>query len=732
MQLAKSELAGRVVSPLLFWQLSLLASLMLVIYGYFRNDPVIIGGQIVSYYIYIRNLQLKQSWQKMNIVIRYVFALLPPLMIVLLLVFSISSFDRIINNPDIPVLLLTYGTLGQVVFIMRFVIQWLHSEREKESGFPPLFWVISISGALLIVGYAIMRKDAVLFIGQFFGILVYSRNLMLHYRPIARFRESSVSITAGIKKYRLLIISGCILLALLINLNDWSVTESTEARYAQIANEMKESGDFLHPTLMGIKHYHKPPLTYWLTAAGYNLFGVNGFGARFFLQIAIVIQVLTVYGISRILLRDKRYAIWASMLYFALPGVIMSGRVLSTDVYLCTFVLLSVYAWLRFTEGKGGVYLLLFYTSLGLGFFTKGPVVFIFPLFIIAGSRIAGFRPPKLRHGHIAGAVIMLAIGMWWFIYLYAADSRFLDYFLFRHTVERFTTDVFRRSEPWWFFFAVVPAASFPWGVMLITRLFRKNELKKPKSLLFLMWIIGPVIFFSLSQSKMLLYVLPVYAGIATGSIWFWIRMQSGEQRLWGRIQFIFHLIVLVGLALVPLVEPGLIISKQVYFLIIVTGSVLTAIWAAPITGREKPILSAAIFMYGIVLMTPYIYSENPEKVKDTRNIASYIENSIPDTQNILVYNRRLPSIQFNTGINIISLYAGGHTLERELQFEPDDSWKENLVNLVQTPSLLDELIKPGNVLIVRDRSGLAPDFEARVSAYNNSKVIDGWRIYFY
>ncbi len=731
-QLARSELAGRVVSPVLFWQLSLLASLMLVMYGYFRNDPVIIGGQMVSYYIYIRNLQLKNSWQGMRLPLRYLFALLPPSMVLLMLVFSFSSFDRIINNPDIPVLLLTYGTLGQLVFIMRFVIQWLHSEKARESEFPPLFWIVSISGALLIVGYAIMRQDAVLFIGQFFGIMVYSRNLMLHYKPLSRIKANSVSITGRIKKYRLLLISGFILLALLVNINDWSVTESTEARYAQIANEMKESGDYLHPTLMDIKHYHKPPLTYWVTVAGYSLFGTNGFGARFFMQIAIVLQVLTVYGMAKMLLKSSKYATWAALLYFALPGVIMSGRVLSTDAYLCTFVLLSIFSWFKFAvEGRKG-FLLLFYLFLGLGFFTKGPVVYIFPAFVVAGAYMAGTRPPKYPTGHIAGIVIMLAVSLWWFVYLYAVDSRFLDYFLFRHTVERFTTDVFRRSEPWWFFLAVVPAASFPWGVMLIRQFFRKGVFKKAQSLVYLMWIAGPVFFFSLSQSKMLLYVLPVYAGIAIGSIWFWVRMEKEKQMSWAVVQFVFQLIILGGIALAPLVEPDISISKQVYFLIVVTASIITALWFTPLSRLEKPVLAAVIFIYGIVLMSPYIFSANPEKVKDTRNIASYIENEIPGTNNILVYNRRLPSVQFNSGLNIISLYDGGHTLDREVQFEEDDSWKENLVNLVENPPLLEDLIKPGNVLLVRDRAGVPADVEARVAAFENLTVIDGWRIYYF
>ncbi|MDI3521485.1 MAG: hypothetical protein PWR04_1473, partial [Anaerophaga sp.] len=54
-------------------------------------------------------------------------------------------------------------------------------------------------------------------------------------------------------------------MALLFNLNGWGVTETSEARYAEIAYEMYQSGDYLHPRLLEIQHYHKPPVTYWIT-----------------------------------------------------------------------------------------------------------------------------------------------------------------------------------------------------------------------------------------------------------------------------------------------------------------------------------------------------------------------------------------------------------------------------------------------------------------------------------
>ncbi len=731
-QLTKSELAGKVVSPALFWQLSLLASLILMIYGFLRNDIVIIGGQVVAYYIYIRNLQLKDQWKRLIYPLRMIFLITPPALLFALLIFSPESLNGLFSNPDIPVFLLTYGGIGQLVFTLRFVVQWLHSENKKESEFPLSFWIISITGSLLIIGYAIMRQDAVIFIGQVLGTLVYSRNIYLHYSRPALVKRSSFSILEQLKHHRMAILGVLIAMALFANLNDWSVTESTEARYAQISKEMLESKDYLHPTLMGIQHYHKPPLTYWVTVVAYKLFGVSGFSARFFLQIAIILQVMIVYGIGRSLLKSRKLAFLAALLYFALPGVYMSSRALTTDVYLTSFVLLSVFAWLRYTLYGQKFFVLLFYLSLGLGFLTKGPVVFVFPVFFVAGTYLAGVRPPKQAFYHLAGIAVMLVVGLAWFVYLILLDKQFIDYFLIRHTLERFATDVFRRSEPWWYFPAVIIASSFPWGIMLLIRLFRSPSFRSAKGIIFLMWIVPGVFFFSLSASKLMLYVLPVYAGLAIGAIWAWVRMSRRQKSIWARIQLIYQLVVLLGLFFIPLVESNLFLSWEVYSLAIMTVGVLIALRYAPIIAREKPILSAAVFMYGLSLITPHIFEHNPEKIKDSRYIAAFIENELPETENILIFDRRLPSIPFHTDTNVISLYVGDHNLNRETQFESNDQWKENLINLRENPEKLSELIQADNVLLLRSSRQPPEHFLEDLQAFDQVTSIDGWDIYYF
>jgi len=77
---------------------------------------------------------------------------------------------------------LAVGFIGQAVFSMRFVVQWLYSEKHKRSVIPLAFWYLSILGAIILFCYALHRRDPVFIIGQAFGLLVYSRNLYFIYR----------------------------------------------------------------------------------------------------------------------------------------------------------------------------------------------------------------------------------------------------------------------------------------------------------------------------------------------------------------------------------------------------------------------------------------------------------------------------------------------------------------------------------------------------------------------
>lgn len=178
-QWALSEKAKKVITPSLFWQMSLIASFLLFVYGYLRDDFAIMLGQTLTYFIYIRNLQLQGKWKKSPIALR-VFILIFPILIVIY-GFNNNEIDifNLFKNENIPFWLLIWGSIAQIIFTLRFVYQWIYSEKNKQSILPFGFWLLSLIGSIMILIYAIIRKDPVLFLGHIFGSVVYIRNLIL-------------------------------------------------------------------------------------------------------------------------------------------------------------------------------------------------------------------------------------------------------------------------------------------------------------------------------------------------------------------------------------------------------------------------------------------------------------------------------------------------------------------------------------------------------------------------
>ncbi len=174
-----SEKQKKVTTPVLFWSLSLIASFLLFVYGYLRDDFAIMLGQILTYFIYIRNLQLQNQWNRIPVVIREFLFIFPILIGIYYFNNNVIDVDNLFRNEAIPLWLLILGIVSQVVFTMRFVYQWLYSEKKKESSLPFGFWMLSLIGSLLILTYAIIRRDPVLFIGHILGATIYVRNLMI-------------------------------------------------------------------------------------------------------------------------------------------------------------------------------------------------------------------------------------------------------------------------------------------------------------------------------------------------------------------------------------------------------------------------------------------------------------------------------------------------------------------------------------------------------------------------
>lgn len=176
----KSEKAGRVVSPGIYWVMSSVGAIILYLYGWLRKDFSIIFGESIGYYIYMWNISMLGMYKKVPRILVILQALFPVVIITLMMrdwpAFSQSFF----HNPDVPPRLLAFGMLGQFTFEIRSLYQLIYSYRKKKSVLPLGHWVLAVAGSLMIIIYGFIRHDWVLVLGQF-SIIFSIRNIMIYY-----------------------------------------------------------------------------------------------------------------------------------------------------------------------------------------------------------------------------------------------------------------------------------------------------------------------------------------------------------------------------------------------------------------------------------------------------------------------------------------------------------------------------------------------------------------------
>ena len=175
-----SEKAKRVLSPTIFWEISLVACIFMLVYGILRKDAAILISQILVYFIYVRNLQLKGKWKTFHLIFRIIILLLPVTILVYIFTETDYSFATFFKNKNNPLFLMIWGITAQLIFVSRFFYQWFYSENKKESILPIGFWIISTIGSSMTLIYGILRLDPVLIAAHSLGIFVYLRNILIY------------------------------------------------------------------------------------------------------------------------------------------------------------------------------------------------------------------------------------------------------------------------------------------------------------------------------------------------------------------------------------------------------------------------------------------------------------------------------------------------------------------------------------------------------------------------
>lgn len=320
------------------------------------------------------------------------------------------------------------------------------------------------------------------------------------------------------KDLLILLALGCLLFLPALGRRDlWN---PDEARYAEVAREMRASGEYLLPHLNGDLYTQKPPLLFWSIALASAPFGrVTETAARLPSALAAIAALLLVWKIAERLV--SRRAAWLSALVYVTSGTILwQGRFGQIDMLLGALVALAVWFWVRAWTEERPALMLGFFASAGLATVAKGPVGLLPPLFGIVLFLLATRRAreiPKLRIGR--GLAVYAAVVLAWLVpAALHGGSSYLEQIAFKQTVTRYA-EPWHHFQPPWYYLTTIPADFFPWTFLIPTALVlgwkRLSGRGRDGFLFGLSWVVATLVFFSVSPAKRSVYMLTMYPGLA-------------------------------------------------------------------------------------------------------------------------------------------------------------------------------------------------------------------------
>lgn len=297
--------------------------------------------------------------------------------------------------------------------------------------------------------------------------------------------------------------------------------DKTEARYAEIARIMYETGNWVTPQIdYNVPFWAKPPLSTWISAFSYQIFGVNEFAARF---PSFLLQVFLIVFVGKALTFTKKQIYWFALVMFTIPEYYIHCGVVSTDSSLLLGItLIMIGFWNSLNNTKRNIkWKLITWIGVAIGMLAKGPIVLVLtvpPLFLwsclFKGQLFMFFKKALWLPG------MLLAFGIS-FIWYYWAEIRtpgFIDYFFVGEHYKRFFESGwkgdkygFAKQQPMGMIWLFLFLFSLPWVQFVIIKSAKlRSEVISNKWIAYLLfWMLWTPLFFTISKSLIHTYTLP-------------------------------------------------------------------------------------------------------------------------------------------------------------------------------------------------------------------------------
>ena len=348
------------------------------------------------------------------------------------------------------------------------------------------------------------------------------------------------------------------------NLGAIGLVGPDEPRYAWIARDMVESGDWVTPRLYGQPWFEKPVLYYWGAALSFKLFGVSEAAARLPGAISALLATLAMAWLTWRAYNGET-ARWLLLLLPTTVGMIGFSHAAATDmpfagmlsiamVFAAILLGLTRNPDLPIVPGKPGRVLISFGFFLGLAVLAKGPAAII-----LAGGAVLLWATltkrwrDALQCLHPAAIVSFCVTALPWYIICSRRNPDFFRIFIIEHNFKRYLTPEFQHIQPFWYYIPILLIAFAPWTLALIWSAvygaLRVLPARQPSAitLLLLCWSGFCIVFFSISKSKLPGYILPAIPAIGLLLARSCVALSAEGKKSFRWIRFAFSFLGLPG-----------------------------------------------------------------------------------------------------------------------------------------------------------------------------------------
>jgi 4-amino-4-deoxy-L-arabinose transferase-like glycosyltransferase len=313
-----------------------------------------------------------------------------------------------------------------------------------------------------------------------------------------------------------------------------------EGRYVEIPREMVKTGDYITPRLNGVKYFEKPPLLYWIEAANLKMFGLHEGTMRLSIVLFAMIGCIAIYLFGR-RFYSPQAGLAACLILAMSPLYYALSRLIILDMPVTILTSLSLFTFLLTVHEPPGLNRRLwawaFYALSALGVLTKGLMVLAISGPVILIWAISTHRWKDLWPAYLpSGIILFFAIVAPWHILAQINNPEFLYKYFFVEHFLRYTSSIHMRSQPFYFFVPVLLLGLFPWISLLWNSIkdgikFSESKEQRGITLFMAIWAGWTFGFFSVSNSKLVPYILPCFPPLALILGMYWAKLwQSGKE----------------------------------------------------------------------------------------------------------------------------------------------------------------------------------------------------------